>query len=51
MQAYLSRHGVARFATHPWAPVDGNNQGDMLMHLSNSSVNQVCVGLGLRGIG
>ena len=40
-QAYLSKHGVARFATHRWAPVDSSNQEDMLMHLSNSSINQV----------
>ena len=41
LHAYLSTRGVARFATHKWAPVDSSNQGDMLMHLSNSSINQV----------
>ena len=39
LRAYLSTHGVARFATHAWAPLDGSNQDDLLMHLSNSSIN------------
>ena len=45
LQAFLSRRGVARFASHPWRPVDASNQGDMMMHLSNSSVNQVATGV------
>jgi len=39
VQAFLSTRGVARFATHPWKPVDASNQHDPLMHLSNSSIN------------
>ena len=45
LQAFLSTHGVARFASHAWAPVDESNQGDLLMHLSNSSINQVASGV------
>ena len=41
LQAFLSVHGVARFASHAWLPVDASNQHDLLMHLSNSSINQV----------
>ena len=41
LQAFLSVHGVARFASHAWRPVDASNQRDLLMHLSNSSINQV----------
>eukprot|EP00965_Chrysotila_dentata_P196751 6177773-Pleurochrysis_carterae.AAC.1 len=40
LRAYLSTHGVARFATKRWVRPDATNRGDMLMHLSNSSVNQ-----------
>ena len=45
LQAYLSTRGVARFASHPWKPVDATNQADMLMHLSNSSINQAASGV------
>ena len=41
LQAFLSRRGVARFASHRWRPVEASNQSDMMMHLSNSSINQV----------
>ena len=41
LQAFLSVHGVARFASHAWRPLDASNQRDLLMHLSNSSINQV----------
>ena len=45
LQAFLSTRGVARFASHPWRPVDDSNLGDMMMHLSNSSINQVNTGV------
>ena len=45
LQAFLSVHGVARFASHAWLPVDASNQHDLLMHLSNSSINQVASGV------
>jgi hypothetical protein len=45
LQAFLATNGVARFASHPWRPVDDENASDMLMHLSNSSINQVASGV------
>ena len=45
LQAFLSMRGVARFASHEWRPVDDSNRADMLMHLSNSSINQVASGV------
>ena len=45
LQAFLSVHGVARFATHAWQPLDASNQDNLLMHLSNSSINQVASGV------
>ena len=45
LQAFLSTRGVARFASHKWCPVDKANQDDMMMHLSNSSINQVNTGV------
>ena len=45
LQAFLSTRGVARFASHKWKPLDESNQGDMMMHLSNSSINQVNTGV------
>ena len=45
LQAFLSTRGVARFASHPWRPVDPSNQSDLFMHLSNSSINQVASGV------
>lgn len=39
LRAYLCREGLARFASHQWAPVDASNQHDALMHLSNASIN------------
>jgi len=45
LQAFLSTRGVARFASHPYQAVDASNQGDLLMHLSNSSINQVASGV------
>lgn len=45
LQAFLSTRGVARFASHQWKPVDSSNASDLLMHLSNSSINQVASGV------
>ena len=41
LRAFLSTRGVARLATHEWQPVSADNQHDQLMHLSNSTINEV----------
>eukprot|EP01062_Namystynia_karyoxenos_P001234 TRINITY_DN10421_c0_g2_i2.p1 TRINITY_DN10421_c0_g2~~TRINITY_DN10421_c0_g2_i2.p1 ORF type:complete len:1013 (+),score=297.14 TRINITY_DN10421_c0_g2_i2:79-3039(+) len=40
MHLYLSRDGLARFATNKYRPVDAASIGDAFMHLTNYSLNK-----------